>query len=211
MRALLLPLLCLSAPAAEWFSFGLKAGVPLTAVADSGRAGYRYSGDTTFHIKRYLIGPSVEVRLPWYFRLEADALYQHARQDAFFGPAPSATFDQYGTRMSIWEIPILLKRTFGARALRPFAAAGPSLRRVKDLDVDLIRVPAPPFPGPGTRQHYQASTDEPVRWGITAGGGVSWRLRALRIEPELRYTHWTARHWMATTEQLSILLGLQFP
>jgi len=127
-----------------------------------------------------------------------------------FGPAPTASIDTYATRMSIWEIPIRLKRGFGGGPVRPFAAVGPSLRRVSDLDVDVLSVPA--FPGyPATRQHYQASTGEPVRWGITAGAGVSWRLGLLRVEPELRYTHWTAKHWLATTNEAAFVLGLAFP
>ena len=70
----------------------------------------------------------------------------------------------------------------------------------------------PTFPGfPPARQHYEASTGEPVRCGITAGGGLSWRLGVLRVVPELRYTHWTSKHWLAVTNEVAFVLGLAFP
>ena len=69
------------------FSVGIKGGLPLTSMSDSGREGHRYGGETSFQMKRYTLGPTVEIGLPFRLRLEADALYKYARQDRFSGPA----------------------------------------------------------------------------------------------------------------------------
>lgn len=195
---------------AQWFYVGVKGGLPLTSTSDTGLEGYRYGGQTSFQMKRYTVGSTVEIALPFGLRFEADALYKHARQDVFSGPAPSATLNQRATRMNIWEIPLLLKYQWKKHGLQPFAAAGSTLRRIEDLNIDLISIPTVPN-FPGTRQQFTISSGEPNRYGVTLGGRLTWKLRALRLEPELRYTHWTAKHWMATTEQLEFLLGVKFP
>jgi len=188
----------------------VKGGLPLTSTADAVREDGRYGGDTRFHLKRYTAGAAVEIGLPWRLSVEANALYKHARQDRFAGPAPSAVLVQQGTRIDIWEIPLLLKYRWRARPVTPFAVAGATIRRVKDLDIDFISIPT--FPGfPGTRLRYSAQSNEPLRYGETFGGGVAWKLGPLRVEPEIRYTYWTAKHWMATTEQVEFLIGVNVP
>lgn len=194
----------------QWLSVGIKCGLPITATSDAVREEWRYGAQTHFQMKRYALGPIVEIGLPFALRLQAEALFRHARQDLFFGPAPNAMLDQEGRRMSIQEVPLLLKRFWSARRLRPFAVAGSTLRRIEDFNIDFIRIPT--FPGfPATRTRFSVSSGEPIRYGLTAGGGLSWRLGPAFVEPEVRYTHWTARHWMTTTEQVDFLLGLRFP
>lgn len=196
---------------AQWFSVGAKGGLPLTATSDSARENSRYGGDTHFQLKRYTVGPSVEIGLPWHLSVEAAGLYKRARQDRFAGPAPSGSLLQQGTRAGIWEIPLLLKyRWPDHHPVAPFVSAGSTIRRVGDLEVDLITIPT--FPGyPGTRSRLSIDSGEPLRYGATFGGGISWKLGMLRLEPEVRYTHWTSKHWMATQEQVEFLLGVAFP
>lgn len=43
---------------------GVMAGLPVTEVADTAGEAFRYGGRTSFHLKRYLIGPSVQFGLP---------------------------------------------------------------------------------------------------------------------------------------------------
>jgi hypothetical protein len=199
---------CLQMPA-QWLAVGVKGGLPVTQTSDEGREAGRYGGQTQFQLKRYTLGPTVEIGLPWHFQFEVDALYKHARQDRFAGPAPSGSLTQQGARMSIWEIPLLLKYPLKRGSWHPFVVAGATLRHVGDQSVDLIIIPT--FPGyPGIRQNLTYSGDS-LRYGISLGGGLSRKLGPLRIEPELRYTHWTAHRWMATTEQLEILIGITFP
>jgi hypothetical protein len=195
---------------AQRISVAVKGGLPLTAVADTAQEAGRFGGQSSFQLKRYTFGPSVEVGLPLGFRAEVDALYKHARQDRFAGPAPGAVLTQEGRRMDIWEFPLLLKRPFGIRRVQPYAVAGAALRRIAEFEVDRISIPT--FPGfPSTREQFTTPSHEGVRAGIVAGGGLTWKLGPMRLEPELRYTHWTAKRWMATTEQVEFLLGVRFP
>ncbi len=205
----LLALACFPA-FAEWLSAGVKGGLPLTQTADAAVVLSRYGGQTSFELKRYTLGPAIEIALPIGLSFEADALYKHARQDRFAGPAPRAVLTQQGTRMDIWEIPLLLKYRWNRSRAHPFATAGTTLRQVGDLEVDLLTIPT--FPNfPVTRERFSMSSGEPVRFGLSLGGGISWKLGLFRVEPELRYTHWTAKHWMATTEELQFLLGISLP
>jgi hypothetical protein len=188
MRLLFLILCCCGQMIAQRVHVGIKGGLPLTSTSETGREVGRYGGQTNFQMKRYTVGPTIEVGLPFGLGLEANALYKHARQDRFSGPAPTGTLTQQATRMDIWEIPLLLKYQWKTRGLQPFAAAGSTLRRIEDLDIDLISIPT--FPNfPGTRERFTVSSGEPIRYGVTLGGGLTWKLRFLRLEPELRYTH----------------------
>lgn len=196
---------------AQMFSFGVKGGLPLTSTSDSQIEYSRaFFGPVDFEMQRYAFGPTVEAKLPFGFRFEADALYQHVRTTAASaGDYPTGAFTFTATTASAWEIPLLLKRRFGHRTFAPYASIGPTLRRVDDLNVS--EWVTPDFPGYSpTFTRSTEPSGEPIRTGITAAGGVSVKTRFLRIEPELRYTHWTSLHYMATTEQLDLLVGITF-
>jgi hypothetical protein len=210
VKLFFLILCCCGPTLAQRFSVGVEGGLPLTSTSDTGQEDARYGGQTAFQIKRYTVGPTIEIGLPFGLRVEADALYKHALQDLFYGPAPTGNLVQEAIRMNIWEIPLLLKYQWKTHGLQPFAAAGSTLRRVEDLDIDEVVIPDVPN-YPNTRQQFTVSSGEPIRYGVTFGAGLIWKLSVLRLEPELRYTHWTAKHWMATTEQIEFLLGVKFP
>src|SRR6266568_8126524 len=76
MKSIALLLLGSSALLAQPISFGVKVGVPLTDFIDTVN-GSRTSVTTTTN--RYIVGPTVELRLPAGFGVEADALYRHFR------------------------------------------------------------------------------------------------------------------------------------
>ncbi len=59
------------------FSFGIKGGVPLTdAFTDTTTRGVDVITHTFSNTKNYVIGPTVELSLPFGFAVEADALYR---------------------------------------------------------------------------------------------------------------------------------------
>jgi len=196
---------------AQIFSFGVKGGLPLTPTYDSQLEGSRFfDGTVIFEMKRYAFGPTVEAGLPFGFRLEVDGLYQHVRTTAASaGAFPTGALTFQATSATAWEIPMLLKRRFGRRTFAPYAAVGSTLRHIGDLSANEWIIPTFPGYSPSFSNAVYPS-GEPIRAGITAAGGVSIKTGFLRFEPELRYTHWTSDHFLATTEQLDFLVGITF-
>src|SRR5882724_11650349 len=79
--------LLLSALHAQSFTLGAKGGVLIYQASDTSAVGYRNvgSGPSTTNIRRYTLGPSVEVGLPFHFRIEVDALYRRfGRTESLF-------------------------------------------------------------------------------------------------------------------------------
>lgn len=114
MRTLLLFSVGVFAVAAQPISFGFRAGTPLNdAFVDAG-------GNVTLShsTQRFILGPSVELHLPFHLGIEADALYRRYN---------------IGGTVNHWEFPILAKYRFGiAPVLHPFVDAGPSFNYVSD-------------------------------------------------------------------------------
>jgi hypothetical protein len=195
---------------AQILTFGVKGGLPLTSTSNFEPTNGRiFEGTVYFDMKRYTFGPTVEVKLPLGFRVEVDGLYEHLRKDIRSGPYPQGVLGYSSTMSAAWEIPMLLKRRFGHGQFAPYAAAGASLRHIGDLNTNASSDPQYPGYSPSFT-HFTSPSGEPVRTGITAAGGVSIKTRFLRIEPELRYTHWTSDHYLATTEQFDFLVGITF-
>jgi hypothetical protein len=110
----LLALFLLAAPLpAQPFSFGAKIGAPLTDAIDDvgGKNTFNHSTD------RYVIGPMVELRLPFGIGIEADLLYRRYT---------------LGGTVNHWEFPILAKYRFPGPIVHPYVAAGPSFNHVSD-------------------------------------------------------------------------------
>src|SRR6476661_3389813 len=95
LTILLFSIPCFSQPV----SVGLKAAARVTSDVD---------GDAASESKLYLVGPMVDVALPYHFSFEADALYSR------FGYT-STTYGLLGdsfterVRANSWEFPLLAK------------------------------------------------------------------------------------------------------
>lgn len=113
-KTLLLLLLCAAGLSAQPISFGVRVGAPLNeAFVDNGGK-FTFSHNTD----HFILGPSVELHLPFHLGIEADALYRR--------------YDIGGT-VNHWEFPILAKyRLSVAPILHPFVDAGPSFNHVSD-------------------------------------------------------------------------------
>ncbi len=106
--------------AAQPFSFGLRVGTPLDEAFTNGGA-----RNVLQETQRLVIGPTVEVRLPFHIGVEADALYRRYT---------------IGGTVNNWEFPILVKYRFsGAPLIHPYIAAGPSFNHVSDPGLFLDR------------------------------------------------------------------------
>lgn len=182
MRVFLGLLLFSSLSLAGPLEFGIKGGGQLTE---------GFSSVTNFSdaSKRYIIGPTVELHLPFGLGVEFDALYRKAAYRANLGTAqPEFT-------SSSWQFPLLAKYKFPGILIHPFVAAGPVFQHLSDITIDSI--------GPDK--------------GFAFGGGVEVRLLKLHISPELRYTRWGSGRslssldsWKFNQNQVDALVGITF-
>lgn len=170
MRRQILLLILLGAGASSAFAqlpfgLGLKGGVSLTDAFQNrtfvGPSEWFSSTTREYSdAKDYIIGPFAELRLPFGFGVEADALY---RPLSFTIQQP--TFSS-STRFSTWEFPILAKYRFKFPIVRPYIDAGPSFRTTTD------------------------NTRYLSNHGIAVGGGLDIKALFLHVSPEIRYTRW---------------------
>ena len=103
MRLLFLLLAGAAGAFCQPFSFGVKAGVPLTdflTAAESQNVSYF----TTTN--RYIFGVTAELRLPFGLGVEVDALYRHLNYQESSGTIAT------GTTASDFEFPLLGKYRF---------------------------------------------------------------------------------------------------
>jgi len=116
-----------SLPALAQFSVGVKAGVPLNDVyVNAGQGTFPRFGTTD----RYLIGPEVDLNLPFHLGVEVDALYRRYRLG--------------GSGVNEWDFPILLKYRFQAvPVLHPFIDAGPIFNHVSEIPSALANASVP--------------------------------------------------------------------
>lgn len=91
-----------------------------------------------------------------------------------------------------WEFPVLAKYRLRATGAQPFVEAGPSFRAIGNLNLPEL-------------SHV----------GFTAGGGIEWKWRRLRIGPLVRYTRWQdskedSRNIRAAANQTEVLFAVFF-
>jgi hypothetical protein len=167
------------------FSYGLKGGLPLTDFIDTVSSPHTTVTSVT---NRYIVGPTAELRLPFDFGVEVDALYRH-----FSYNSTTSLIDVVSTLRTTgndWEFPLLLKKRFGGVGpVRPFVDAGVNFNKITGLSQSLSTLG---FPNLITKTPNGNPTElkNDFTAGFTMGGGVEIHLLLLRITPEIRYTHW---------------------
>jgi hypothetical protein len=147
--------------------FGLIGGVPLTGGLVRLRHPERLEEE-----QGYLGGLAVELELNRRLSIEVNGLYRPFRAHRY-----GAVFDSTGLRpdetafeftVVTWQFPVLAKyRLLPNTKVEPVLEGGPSFRTAGNLN------------------GYN-----PSRFGVSAGGGIEWSYRALKIGPVLRYTRW---------------------
>jgi hypothetical protein len=164
--------------------------------------GVRLTGDTPpygiSHSKRYLVGPMVEVGLPFHFAVEVDALYSRLG-NRFFIPLIANESD-IGTIANSWEFPVLLKyRLPLSRRVHPFVSAGVEPRYAYG-HVNTIHYGYYPsdvtFSSTDWHAHDRA---------LVLGAGAAIQTGHLRIAPEIRYVRWAVPHNPDTNDIASYL------
>lgn len=195
---LLLTAISLHTALAQAISFGVTAGVPLldrALPADESRP--------------YVVGPSIEVRLPASFAIEVDALYQHVGNSTAGEQSSGVNFVSYFDRWrgNVWELPVLGKYYFHAhRAWQPFVSAGVGARWLSRQE-DVSELTS----GNGTQQALAFRySGWRINEGAVAAAGIRLRTGRLTWRPEFRYTRWNGSGTLTRPNEASILLGIGF-
>jgi hypothetical protein len=176
MRALLVFLLGSTAVVAQPISVGVKGGVPFTDFLETVSSG---NVNIRSRTQRYIVGPTLEVRLPAGFGVEFDALYRRFNYGATTSLANAVT--SIDTKANAWEFPLLLKKRFASGPVRPFVDAGVTWNKISGVSQSIrstVGLPTSP----------ELKND--LSTGFVVGVGLDLRLLILRITPELRYTRW---------------------
>ena len=175
MKQLVLFVFLAACACAQPVGFGIKAGVPLSNALRTVRTQQLSTLDTS----RYIVGPMVELRLPFGLAVEADALYTGFEGVAGGGIALAGTESISGSQ---WQFPIVAKYKLGGVPLiRPYVEGGVAFSRLVDVKNTVLRVAN----GPGV----SVATDRGTR-GLVLGAGAEIRALFLRISPEVRYIRW---------------------
>ena len=172
---------------AQQIAVGVKGGVRASDDVD----GFSLRSSES---KRYIVGPAVELRLPWRLGVEFDALYRR------FGYTSESQFASLShsiirERGNSWEFPLLAKYRIPGRLVQPFAGAGYDWRKVNGSDVSSGyylsgQTTNPPADIYTYYFNQRRSTDYPVGHGVVISGGIDLNSRHLRVSPEFRYVRW---------------------
>ncbi len=202
MRAL--AVLVFSSPLwAQGVSPGLRAGVMATSQVSAERPREAPAAPFT-------IGPCIEVHLWRGAAVGADFLFRRTELAA----SPSAA-RRAGVRT--WELPATFLYRF-RRPPEPFVRAGVSVNRVFD-----VTGAAECGRGPFGERFYcvdgaaLAELRHRSDSGFVLGGGLRLRWKRLRLDPEVRLTHWLDRNFgvrdsavRSDLNQVGFLVGVVF-
>ena len=205
MRKLALLLLIVNAAgcaaSAQIVSFGVEGGVPVldrTQSPDESRP--------------YIIGPSVEVRLPAGFALEAEALYQRIGTTRGFASFPALGITSFTDheRGNSWEFPFLAKYYFRPRnaSWQPFIGTGYAFRMIGLHDSITQTVLGANGSPQATSFHDSFRSNLGV--GAVVAAGLRFRVGRIALLPEFRYTRWGGVDNVTRQNEAGVLLGISF-
>lgn len=185
---------------AQLISLGVKAGVPMT--------------DATYgsqESRPFIIGPSVEVKLPARFAVEVSALYRRIGTGSQSGSADdlSQPYFLYRLRGNSWEFPVLGKYYLRPRDAhwQPFVGAGFAFRFTRFHQEGVYTVLSDT---PSNRVAYQRDYTSDTTAGAVTAAGVRIAWGRLALTPEFRYTYWGSSGDMLKRNQAAFLLGLSY-
>jgi len=134
------------------------------------KAGYVNNRQTATEIWPFKAGPYVELSLPFLPIFETGVLFERYR-------AGSQT-------LTVYQVPVLVKKRFNAVAIKPFLSGGATVRMIPSRD--------------------ERST------GVTVAAGVTVGLLPIKIEPEIRFTRWIQSGFTPKSQQTEVLVGIRF-
>jgi hypothetical protein len=228
MRCLLLFTIFAIATMAQPVSFGIKGGVPLTDLLNAGYvfAGPGGSATYTSMTSPYIVGPTVEVRLPLGLAIEVDALYRHLNYTSTFETcllcgSLAGVSGVTKTAAGDWEFPLVVKYRLHTKRVQPYVDIGVAVEILTNLtetgfmqSFNIYGV-SPPMNAAGS---IPMELNERAVAGFVTGAGVDVHLLFLHLSPEIRYTRWGAQQFVApfggglssNLNQVEFLLGITF-
>jgi opacity protein-like surface antigen len=195
---------------AQLFSYGVKAGVPLTSLLDAAESQKSAFTSTT---NRYIVGPMAELHLPFGLGVEFDILYR--RFDYHGSGTLAGIVTSSDTTGNAWEFPLLAKYRFPTKIVHPYVDAGVAWDTLSGLTQAITSAV-------GTNRST-STTSTPAELNTTAtrgfvmGAGLSVKLLVIHLSPEIRFTRWGAQHFIDPSGSLhsdlnqgEFLLGITF-
>jgi opacity protein-like surface antigen len=212
MRLLCLLTLTAASVFAQPIGFGLKGGIPFndfTNAVQSGRFNYTSSS------QRYIVGPMVELRLPFGLGIEADALYRRFHYYSAGNDVDVAINST--TTAGAWEFPIVAKYRFKTPIARPYIEGGIAWDTLTGLKQDVTRAVIPTRITTTTSTSNPAELNKTTTTGFVMGIGLDVKALLIHISPEIRYTRWGAKHFLdpnggfgSNQNQAEFLVGISF-
>jgi opacity protein-like surface antigen len=211
MRPLFLLLFGATAAFSQPFSFGVKAGVPLTDFLSTVQSpNFGFNSNT----KRYIVGPTVELRLPFGLGIELDALYR--RLDYTSSGNLVDVFISGSTTGNAWEFPLLAKYRFPSKVVRPYVDAGVAWDTLSGLTQTITQTVFPKRTTTTTTSN-PAELNKNTVTGFVTGAGLDVKVLFIHLSPEIRYTRWGSQHFLSSNgglqsnqNQAEFLLGITF-
>jgi hypothetical protein len=221
MRLPLLSLVAAASALAQPVSVGVRAGMPLTDFVSTvqnqvaaGAAGWLV--DFRSNTRPYVLGPTVELRLPAGLGIELDALYRrlnYTGTEVTTGFTTTSTISS--TSANAWEFPLLLKYRFHAPVVKPYVDAGFAWDTLSGLTQSVRRTVATITNTSTTST--PAELNRKGTGGFVIGAGVDIHAVVVHLSPEVRFTHWGAAHFSdpaalvkSRQNQAEFLLGITF-
>ena len=153
---------------------------------------------------RYIVGPTAELRLPFGFGVEFDALYRHLNYTNFSNSVDVLL--NSSTTSGAWEFPLLAKYRFPSKVARPYVAAGVVWDSLSGLGQTITQTIIPTNVTSTSRTSSPAELRHNTVSGFAAGVGIDIHLLVLHISPQIRYTRWGSQHFVTPVSAV-ILAG----
>jgi hypothetical protein len=187
------------AASAQLVSVGALGGVRLTD-------GFHYNDQS----RRYVVGGSVELRLPARFAIEADALYQRVGDVTAFPSSDGTDSISFSReRGNSWEFPLYIKYYFrpNTAAWQPFLGTGYTFRTVSE-HADSTETSFNDLTSGTSNFHYDFRSSLAVGASIVAG--LRFHYGPVAILPQVRYTRWGDNSDNLNKNEATLLLGVSF-
>lgn len=196
---------------AQPFGVGLKVGVPLTDALNAASSGNVSYVANNHH---YVIGPSAELRLPFGFSVEVDALYRNF--DYHLTSQTTVANLTSSTSSGAWEFPFLAKYRLFSGPIRPYGLGGLSFNRLSGISQTFSCLGTGCTSSSG-KTSDPAELDHRSSVGIVFGAGLEVKALVIRLSPEIRYTRWGTANFSSVNgllksgqNQAEFLVGISF-